>query len=109
MAMQYRMCELMLDIREIRKEQAQEPKVFRKKATKPSKKVTEESMTDYRAFKHLLEQRETANKYNPSTLRTWLRTLKNGKTPKAVEKILRFAGYTIATERKWNKPRNRRK
>jgi hypothetical protein len=70
--------------------------------------VKEPYMTDYRAFKHFLENPENANRYNKNTLYSWKSKLKAGKTPAALEKILKFAGYTIKYERKWNKPKKRR-
>lgn len=109
MEMQHRMCELILEIREIRREQAADPsnQLLRKNPVKKYRKVTEEDMTDYRAFKHFLENPENIGKYKKSTLASWRNALKNGKTPAAVAKILRFAGYVVVTERKWRKPKSR--
>ena len=107
--MQYRMCELMLEIRKIRKNQAKEAaESFRKTKVHHTKRVKAPYMTDYRAFKHFLENPENANRYNKNTLYSWKSKLKAGKTPAALEKILKFAGYTIKYERKWNKPKKRR-
>lgn len=109
--MQYRMCDLMLELRTIRKEQAIENSkdLLRKNKVKPYRRVCEKYMTDYRAFKHFLENPENIGKYKKSTLASWRNQLKNGNTPAAIAKILKFAGYTIKFERKWNKPNKKKR
>ena len=109
--MQYRMCDLFREIRSIRNEQEIDNANagFRKTPVNKNKKVCEAEMTDYRAFKHFIEKPDNANKYKKNTLYSWKRMLRDGKTPAAVYKILKFAGYTVKSERKWNRPPNKKK
>ena len=104
MMLQVRLCELKMEIAEYKANKKAEPVVYRKNPVPKNKKCDEKYLSDYRAFKHFLEDMDNMRKYNPYTLIAWKSILRRGITPRAVEKILRFSGYSVRQQRKWNKP-----
>jgi hypothetical protein len=105
--LQYRLCELNMEIYSHEKKRTAESKsTFRKLPAKS--RVNEPEMSDFRAFKHLLTVKEICKKYKVSTLNSWRNKLNKGILPPPFLKVLKSNGYKVIQERKWQKPNSKK-
>jgi DNA-binding LytR/AlgR family response regulator len=109
MELQTRLCELRLYMKEHQEKIAKNRKeVFRNNPVKDSKRVTEADMTDLRAFKHMLTDREICKQYKVSTLTRWRTLINKGQLPSNFHKYLKENGYRVQQKRIWKKPNARK-
>jgi|DEB0MinimDraft_4_1074332.scaffolds.fasta_scaffold13510_4 hypothetical protein len=107
--LQYRLCELKMLMKEHQDKLLKDRKeIFRKRAVPDHKRVRESELSDLRAFKHMLENREICKQYKASTLTKWSHDLNKGKLPTNFVKYLKANGYRIEQQRKWSKPNGRK-
>jgi hypothetical protein len=104
MKLQYRQCELFLQIKQHMKAQKEKELIAAKSHNVEGKRFYHEGLSDKAAFLDFLANKENQKKYKSGTLRAWKYRILNGKMPRTVFDVLKNAGYTIKTQRTWNKP-----
>jgi len=109
MKLQVRLCELKMILKEHEEKRKEEERnTFRKNAVPKNKQVREVELSDLRAFRHMLTDREICKKYNPKTLKTWRTKLNKGIIPKIAEELLKNNGYKVIQPRLWAKPKSKK-
>jgi hypothetical protein len=105
MKLQIRLLELRALMKEHRAKLDEDNKeIFRKHAVVDRKRVGEADMSDLRAFKHMLTDREICKQYKKSTLTRWRTLINKGQLPSNFDKYLKDNGYRVRQKRTWKKP-----